>query len=59
MRQLNLKEAAEMLGIQHDSLRKQANRGVLRAYKVSRDWLVDYDELKRYERQHRRVRKTA
>lgn len=56
MRQLTLREAAELLGLKPDSLRRQANRGMLRAYKIGsgRDWIVDYDEVRRYEREHRR-----
>lgn len=61
MRQLTLREAETMLGMKSGTLRKQANRGVLRAYKLpnGRDWIIDYDEIKRYEREHRRVRNTA
>lgn len=50
-----------MLGMKSGTLRKQANRGVLHAYKLpnGRDWIIDYDEVKRYEREHRRVRQTV
>jgi excisionase family DNA binding protein len=52
--QMTLPEAASYLGLKHDSLRRQAGRGVLRAYKKGRDWLVDKDEVERYGRENRR-----
>lgn len=51
---LTLRQAAELLGITADTLRAQIHRGRLKASKVGRDWLVDQDELERYERESRR-----
>lgn len=56
MRQLTLRQAEAMLGLAKDSLRRQAGRGTIRAYKMGRDWIVDEDEVRRYEREHRRRR---
>lgn len=56
MRQLTLRQAEAMLGLSKDSLRRQAGRGTIRAYKMGRDWIVDEDEVRRYEREHRRRR---
>lgn len=56
VRQLTLRQAEVMLGLARDSLRKQAGRGTIRAYKPGRDWLVDEDEVRRYDREHRRRR---
>lgn len=56
MRQLTLRQAEAMLGLAKDSLRRQAGRGALRAYKIGRDWLVDEDEVRRYDREQRRRR---
>lgn len=54
--QLTLKQAAAILGLQPDSLRRQAGRGVLRAYKIGqgRDWIVLYSEVMRYGRENKR-----
>lgn len=54
--QLTLPEAAVLLGLQPDSLRRQAGRGALRAYKIGRDWVVDRSEVERYARENRRTR---
>lgn len=59
MRQLTLRQAEAMLGLSKDSLRRQAGRGTIRAYKMGRDWIVDEDEVRRYEREHRRRRVAA
>lgn len=56
MRQLTLRQAEAMLGLARDSLRRQAGRGTIRAYKMGRDWIVDEDEVRRYDREHRRRR---
>lgn len=55
MRMLTLIEAAELLeDMNPDTLRQQAGRGVLRARKHGRDWLVSPIEVERYRREHRR-----
>jgi excisionase family DNA binding protein len=54
MKQLTLRQAEAMLGLAKDSLRRQAGRGAIRAYKLGRDWIVEYDEVLRYKRENRR-----
>jgi hypothetical protein len=54
MRQLTLVEAAAILGLQPDSLRRQAGRGVLRAEKLGRDWITTDRDVKEYAKNHRR-----
>lgn len=54
-RMLTLSEAAEILEMHPDTLRQQAGKGVLRARKVGRDWLVSPVEVERYGRVHRRL----
>ena len=49
---MTLKEAAERLGVHHAALRNQARKGVLRAFKMGRDWLVTEEEVERYRREH-------
>lgn len=57
MRQLTLVEAAAILGLKPDSLRRQAGRGVLRAEKLGRDWITTDRDVAEYERSHRRRRR--
>jgi len=47
---LTLREAAAKLGITADTLRAQIRKGRLRATKLGRDWVVEADEVARYER---------
>ena len=54
-RMLTLNEAAEYLDRHPDTLRQQAGRGVLKAVKVGRDWLVSPIEVERYASYHRRL----
>ena len=49
---MTLKEAASVLGIAPSTLRIQAEKGVLRARKVGRDWTVTPGEVDRYRREH-------
>jgi excisionase family DNA binding protein len=56
MKQLTLRQAESMLGLSKDSLRRQAGRGTIKAYKMGRDWIVNEDEVRRYDREHRRRR---
>ena len=51
---MTLKEAAAVLGLKPDTLRKQAQRGVLRAERQGRDWYVTPKEVERYLREHKR-----
>jgi excisionase family DNA binding protein len=55
-RMLTLNEAADHLGLHPDTLRQQAGRGVLKAMKVGRDWLVSPIEVERYANYHKRLR---
>lgn len=57
-RMLTLNEAAEYLQLSADTLRQQAGKGVLRAEKRGRDWLVSPIEVERYASTHRRYRIT-
>jgi excisionase family DNA binding protein len=51
---VTLREAAEALGVQHDTLRRQVRLGKLRARKIGRDWQVTPKEVERYRRESRR-----
>lgn len=51
---LGLRAAAEKLGLSPTTLRIQAAKGVLQAYKIGRDWVVYPSELERYAAEHRR-----
>lgn len=53
-RMLTLNEAADLLDMHPDTLRQQAGKGVFRAVKHGRDWLVSPVEVGRYARVHRR-----
>lgn len=46
---LTLKAAAEHLGITADTLRAQIRKGRLSATKLGRDWLVEANEVSRYQ----------
>lgn len=50
-RPMGLAEAADLLGVDHSTLRAQIHRGRLRALKVGRDWLVTAEEIERYRRE--------
>ncbi len=50
---IGLKEAAARIGVSHDTLIKQANRGVLRASRIGRQWVVTASALAEYERDHK------
>jgi excisionase family DNA binding protein len=50
---MTVAEAARKLGLKSDgSLRLQIRRGILKAEKIGRDWLVTEDEIERYRRDH-------
>ena len=51
LRPVGLAQAAEILGVDHSTLRAQVHRGRLRAFKVGRDWLVTDEEIDRYRRE--------
>ncbi len=51
---MTLTEAATILGIQADTLRRQIRLGKLRATKRGRDWWVTKSEVERYQRENRR-----
>jgi excisionase family DNA binding protein len=48
---VNLREAADRLGIQPDTLRQQIRAHRLRARKMGRDWFVSEEEFARYQRE--------
>jgi hypothetical protein len=48
MKVMTLREAAEELGLAANTLRIQANHGVLKANKIGRDWVVTQREVERY-----------
>ena len=45
---LSLRQAADELGLSPQTLRVQIHNGVLKATKISRDWVVTSDEVERY-----------
>ena len=47
---MTLAEAAKLLGVSADYLRVAANRGVLKAEKVGRDWLVTPKAVEAYRK---------
>ena len=51
---LTLRQAAEKVGLAPVTLRLQAAKGILKAEKVGRDWVVSEKELKRYADKHQR-----
>jgi hypothetical protein len=51
---LTLREAALRIGLAPVTLRLQAAKGILKAEKVGRDWVVSEKELKRYADKHQR-----
>lgn len=59
--QLTLQQAADLMGLKPDSLRRQAGRGVLKAYKIGngRDWIVDRSEVMRYSTENMRKRRAG
>jgi hypothetical protein len=61
---MRLAELAEQLTkagfpVQPDSLRVQANRGALHAFKEGRDWFVTDEEAERYQREQAGKKGTA
>ena len=54
---MTLTEAAQSLGLAPSTLRRQAERRILRAVKRGRDWHVTPREVERYRREHLRVTK--
>lgn len=57
-RMLTLNEAAQFLDRKPDTLRQQAGRGIFRARKAGRDWIVSPAEVERYRESHRRAKRT-
>ena len=53
-RLITLPMAAEILNMSATTLRIQAEKGVLRADKLGRDWVVYASEVERYQKEHRR-----
>lgn len=51
---LTTKQAATELGIQPGSVKKLCQRGVLKAERIGRDWLVEQSEIERYKTERRR-----
>ena len=51
---MTLPEAAALLGIRADTLRRQVALGKLHATKKGRDWHVTPAEVERYRAEHRR-----
>ena len=52
---MTLTEAARLLGVAADTLRRQVHLGKLKARKVGRDWHVTPGEVERYRKEHRRA----
>jgi excisionase family DNA binding protein len=53
-RLMTLPEAAITLNLSPTTLRIQAEKGVLRADKLGRDWVVYASEVQRYAKEHKR-----
>lgn len=53
---MTLKEAAELLGVEAGTLRRQIGLGKLKAKKIGRDWSVTPKEVERYRQESRRTR---
>jgi excisionase family DNA binding protein len=51
---MTLTEAAVILGVQPDTLRRQIHLGKLKARKVGRDWTVTAGEVERYRQESKR-----
>lgn len=51
---LTLPMAAERLKLSPTTLRIQAEKGVLKADKLGRDWVVYESEIDRYSKEHKR-----
>ncbi len=52
---MTLIEAATLLGVHPDVLRRQIHRGKLKGRKVGRDWTVSEREVERYRRENLRT----
>ncbi len=49
---LTLNKAAERLGVNPRTLRRQAEKGKLAATKTGRDWLTNAEAVETYRREH-------
>jgi hypothetical protein len=49
---IGMTDAAGLLGLAQDSLRQQAEDGILRAVKIGRTWVTTEREVERYRREH-------
>lgn len=50
---LTTKESAAELNIQPRSVKKLCQRGILKAEKIGRDWLIEEEEVERYQAQRK------
>jgi hypothetical protein len=50
---LDLNGAAALIDVSPDTLRRQAEKGVLRASRIGGRWIVTEREVRRYEREHK------
>jgi excisionase family DNA binding protein len=55
LRMLTLAEAAALLNLSPDTLRRQAQRGKLRGQKYGKTWVVSQREVDRYARENRKL----
>ena len=46
-------QAATELGIQPGSVKRLCQRGILKAERIGRDWLISRDEIERYKTERR------
>ena len=51
---LTLAEAAQSLGVEHGTLRRQIRLGKLRARKIGPLWVVSEREVERYRKENKR-----
>jgi len=50
---LTTKQAATELGIQPGSVKTLCQRGILKAERIGRDWLIELSEIERYKIERR------
>jgi hypothetical protein len=51
-RLIGISDAATMLDLAANTLRQQAEKGVLRAVQIGRTWVLTEREVERYRREH-------
>lgn len=52
---LTTTQAATELGIKPDSVKKLCQRGIMKAERAGRDWLISLEEVERYKIERRPI----